>query len=351
LDLKPANILLDEFKRAKIADFGMSKVVISKRDFSMKADVAGGGTPIYMAPELLQDATKFSTKCDVYSYGIMAWEAIENKTPFEGHTQNLQALKDFVCGQKGRPIPDSQIDKEKLNPLFRFYKKCWDEKPSERFSFADLANDLTSPPWSEILAMWQTNDTRNIQIWTAAVKQSGTGTNEAVKFEHFFDSYCETLQTRNLFNLRTPEPLTLAIAAILDIDTNKGNLGEQIVKKDDWERLFRWFAPLSQKTAAMVHQLITKKWFFGKMDQFQANNNLMFEKAGTFLVRFSASEVGKFTVSFVGKVGKGTQIIHTRLEGSVASAQNLVSYIESQRKYFKYEYTGTRPYANVPPLQ
>ena len=82
-DLKTMNVLLDEKKRAKISDFGMSK----SDDLATHAasgTVGGiGGTPAYMAPELLEDNI-FTEKSDVYSYAIVCWEVLTQGRPFPG---------------------------------------------------------------------------------------------------------------------------------------------------------------------------------------------------------------------------------------------------------------------------
>ena len=55
LDLKPANLLLDEAGRAVIADFGISRLAQTTLQ-SQTQSVAGGGTPAFMAPETLAPA-------------------------------------------------------------------------------------------------------------------------------------------------------------------------------------------------------------------------------------------------------------------------------------------------------
>jgi len=302
---------------------------------------------LYMAPELLQDSTKFSTKCDVYAYGIMAWEALEDKTPYTKHSGNLEQLKKFVCEGKGRPNEDSPLRLD--NPLHAFYQKTWDQEPNKRYSFEELSVDLTNAPWSTILALWLSDDKRNIKIWSDAVASGGgKADNDTVKFEHFLDQYASVMETRGLFNMEKPPPLTQALAAIMNVDLN---LKSPTVKKDDWFRLFNWFAPISNKTAAYVHELVTKPWFFGQMTQFDANNRLMFSKPGTFLVRFSATVLGKFTVSYVGKVGNSNQVVHTRLEEACVPSA-LAGWVESRKKLLKFAFDGPKPplYAAVLPL-
>jgi serine/threonine protein kinase len=81
-DMKPENVLLvsddmDNFD-IKIADLG----------FAQKFDKETGldlvlGTPLYMAPELVQHQ-KYSEKVDVWSMGCITYQLLSGKTPFDG---------------------------------------------------------------------------------------------------------------------------------------------------------------------------------------------------------------------------------------------------------------------------
>lgn len=70
-DLKLGNVVLDQYDRAKITDFGLS-VIKSASQTSMKLDECG--TPQYMAPESFGLVPMFSTKSDVYAFAVLLWE-------------------------------------------------------------------------------------------------------------------------------------------------------------------------------------------------------------------------------------------------------------------------------------
>ncbi|KAE8769433.1 G-type lectin S-receptor-like serine/threonine-protein kinase SD2-5 [Hordeum vulgare] len=74
LDIKPQNILLDEKFNAKVADFGLSKLI--DRDQS-KVMTVMRGTPGYMAPEWL--TSQITEKVDVYSFGVVVMELISGR--------------------------------------------------------------------------------------------------------------------------------------------------------------------------------------------------------------------------------------------------------------------------------
>ncbi|PHT77855.1 hypothetical protein T459_15907 [Capsicum annuum] len=71
-DLKPSNVLLDEDMVAHLSDFGISKLLGEDEGDLYTTTLE---TLDYIAPEYGQDGL-VSTKCDVYSYGIMCWKRL-----------------------------------------------------------------------------------------------------------------------------------------------------------------------------------------------------------------------------------------------------------------------------------
>jgi serine/threonine protein kinase len=88
-DIKPANILLKQ-GIAKLSDFGFSRVVPNTESSKLFTLL---GTPLYTAPEILQ-SHEFSSKCDVWSVGIVFYEMLYAKTPWTG--DNLTDLRDNI---------------------------------------------------------------------------------------------------------------------------------------------------------------------------------------------------------------------------------------------------------------
>jgi len=76
-DLKPQNIFLcGKDKQVKIGDFGLSKSMSTKSFMTTM-----GGTPLYMAPELL-NASKYTAKVDIWALGCIGYELCMLKHPF-----------------------------------------------------------------------------------------------------------------------------------------------------------------------------------------------------------------------------------------------------------------------------
>jgi len=80
-DLKPPNILFDDNGVAKMADFGLSKIVASSRQAYRMTEKTG--TIRYMAPEVLL-GKEYSCCVDVYSYGMILSYMFSGIRPFDG---------------------------------------------------------------------------------------------------------------------------------------------------------------------------------------------------------------------------------------------------------------------------
>ncbi|PKA47770.1 Serine/threonine-protein kinase HT1 [Apostasia shenzhenica] len=129
-DLKTANILMDENEVAKVADFGVARV--KAKSGVMTAET---GTYRWMAPEVIEHKP-YDHKADVFSFGIMLWELLTGKLPYEYLTP-LQAAVGVV--QKGlRPT----IPKHCNPKLADLLEKCWHQNPALRPDFSEILETL-----------------------------------------------------------------------------------------------------------------------------------------------------------------------------------------------------------------
>ncbi|KAI5596645.1 hypothetical protein POPTR_002G015400v4 [Populus trichocarpa] len=125
-DLKSANILMDENGVVKVADFGVARV--QDQTGVMTAET---GTYRWMAPEVIEHKP-YDHKADVFSFGIVLWELLTGKLPYE-QLSPLQAAVGVV--QQGlRPsIPSHSHPK-----LVGLLKRCWQRDPFLRPEFSEI---------------------------------------------------------------------------------------------------------------------------------------------------------------------------------------------------------------------
>ncbi|MCH9058871.1 MAG: protein kinase, partial [Planctomycetes bacterium] len=86
-DIKPGNILFDREGRLFVTDFGLTCARPSGFDEAHRARKIAGSPP-YMAPEMFQGT--ISTRTDVYALGVVAFELLTGKLPFEGPLPEVQ---------------------------------------------------------------------------------------------------------------------------------------------------------------------------------------------------------------------------------------------------------------------
>ncbi|XP_010493209.1 PREDICTED: serine/threonine-protein kinase TOUSLED-like [Camelina sativa] len=93
-DLKPGNVLFDEFGVAKVTDFGLSKIVEDNvGSQGMELTSQGAGTYWYLPPECfeLSQTPMISSKVDVWSVGVLFYQMLFGKRPF-GHDQSQERI-------------------------------------------------------------------------------------------------------------------------------------------------------------------------------------------------------------------------------------------------------------------
>lgn len=91
-DLKPGNILVDDEMRPFVTDFGLARRVESDEGSRITQEGLLIGTPAYMAPEQVRgDQSKVSFQCDIYGLGVILFEMITCRLPFEGSVPDMLA--------------------------------------------------------------------------------------------------------------------------------------------------------------------------------------------------------------------------------------------------------------------
>lgn len=139
-DLKPANIGFDkDTDEVKIFDFGLARTM--RLDPNSKSPqkrlTKKIGTPRYMAPEIIRGAPYYDTAVDVYSFSIVLWQLVTDRTAFDDIITSSQLLT-LVSKYNHRP----PLGGVKGNDLKNIIKAGWSDKPSKRPSFSQIEQEL-----------------------------------------------------------------------------------------------------------------------------------------------------------------------------------------------------------------
>lgn len=131
-DLAARNCLLTEDLTLKIADFGMAR-----EEHVYELSDRNGPIPIkWTAPEALA-SNRYTSKCDVWSFGILLWEMFTSgDTPYRGLSNN--ETRDLVESGYRLKTPDWMP-----RPLGKQMQSCWAADPNRRPSFANLVESLS----------------------------------------------------------------------------------------------------------------------------------------------------------------------------------------------------------------
>ncbi len=136
-DLKPSNILVDLEGQPHVSDFGLAKWSGDQVTLTNPGLVLG--TPAYMSPEqACGDSHTVDRRSDVYSLGVLLYEMLTGKPPFEGDSTLL--LHQI---QRQEPRPPRSLNAAIPRDLETIGLKCLAKAPEDRYSTAqELADDL-----------------------------------------------------------------------------------------------------------------------------------------------------------------------------------------------------------------
>ncbi|MFI5026161.1 MAG: PASTA domain-containing protein [Solirubrobacterales bacterium] len=127
-DLKPQNVIVDAEGKATVTDFGIARAGVS--EITQAGSVMG--TPHYLSPEQAQ-GLEVTAVSDLYSVGVMLYEALTGSVPFEGDSAVAVAMKQ-VSQPPQRP---SSINPQVSPALDAVVMRALEKEPGRRFQSAD----------------------------------------------------------------------------------------------------------------------------------------------------------------------------------------------------------------------
>jgi hypothetical protein len=147
-DIKPDNIFLcrdqaGALVRAKVLDFGISKISSIGGQVNPRLTKTGAvmGTPYYMSPEQIRGVSEIDGRVDVYAFGVILYEALTGRVPFDGKTYSALVLE-IATGTPERP---SMVNPTLAGSIERVILKAMARDPNERFPSLDALAKALAP--------------------------------------------------------------------------------------------------------------------------------------------------------------------------------------------------------------
>ena len=161
-DLKPQNVMIDSEGNAKIMDFGIARSVKSE---GITEEGVIVGTPEYMSPEQVE-GNEIDGRTDIYSFGIILYEMLTGRLPFEGKTPLSVAVKQ----KSEKPLNPRRINSQIPENISRLILKCLQKKADERYQdVGELLAELREiekqmPETDKVLPKRKTTASREITV-------------------------------------------------------------------------------------------------------------------------------------------------------------------------------------------
>ena len=134
-DLKPQNIMIDKEGKARIMDFGIARS-LRKKGITEEGTIVG--TPEYMSPEQVE-GKETDQRSDIYSFGVILYEMMAGKVPFEGDS----TLDVALMHKTEDPRDPREINPQIPEGMSRLILNCLEKNKEKRYQQVhDLLSDL-----------------------------------------------------------------------------------------------------------------------------------------------------------------------------------------------------------------
>eukprot|EP01117_Protostelium_nocturnum_P010326 TRINITY_DN3709_c0_g3_i1.p1 TRINITY_DN3709_c0_g3~~TRINITY_DN3709_c0_g3_i1.p1 ORF type:complete len:1410 (-),score=591.25 TRINITY_DN3709_c0_g3_i1:49-4278(-) len=236
--------------------------------------------PYWNAPEILENE-EYNEKIDVYSFGMLLYELITTKIPFE-HIKTMEELVQFVCIQNERPSLEGEKVPKSIMNLFDI---CTRKEPSERPSFLQILENF-----HVYLVESVCEDENAAKFWWTEFRGE-----ESIEWKRFLAQFFTYFKAP--MEVSKDPVLIEALRSVL-VDS------DEAVTMENFSKMTQWFGPMDG--VDMLQRMIklhSQPWFYGNLSSIQAEDALADKGRGTFLIRFSSSNPGSFAISVNSEEG------------------------------------------------
>ncbi|MGI8792393.1 MAG: Stk1 family PASTA domain-containing Ser/Thr kinase [Acidimicrobiales bacterium] len=129
-DVKPGNVLLDAYGQVKVTDFGIARAADADHELTQTGAVMGTAT--YFSPEQAQ-GLRIDQRSDVYALGIVLYEMVVGRPPFQGDNPTAIAIKHV----REQPVPPRQINRDIPAQFEAIVRQAIAKNPADRYASAD----------------------------------------------------------------------------------------------------------------------------------------------------------------------------------------------------------------------
>ncbi|KAF9780167.1 kinase-like domain-containing protein [Thelephora terrestris] len=141
-DLKGANILIDQNRHARLADFGLLTIISDPTNTAVTNSLSIAGTTRWMSPELLDPSqfgsenTRPTKESDSYALGMVILEVLSGQPPFALHNEFM--VMRLVTEGKRPERPNGPEGVWFTDDLWQMLNRCWEIRPESRASIGAI---------------------------------------------------------------------------------------------------------------------------------------------------------------------------------------------------------------------
>ncbi len=138
-DIKPGNILFDQYGNAFLSDFGIAH--LTAEGYATMTGNSTLGTPSYMSPEQVQGDKKIDGRSDIYAVGVLIYQMLTGHLPYESDTPAKIMMMHVL-----QPVPRILAERPDLPVVLdTLITNCMAKDPEDRFSTAgEVSNALAA---------------------------------------------------------------------------------------------------------------------------------------------------------------------------------------------------------------